>query len=424
MKCNRKLETLFQNKTIECNRSSLFDNSVDAKPPDFDFGCVEGMLLGVAIGDALGVTTEGMRPSARREKYGEIRDYIPNRHVNEARGFPSDDTQLTFWTLAQLIEDRGFVPENVARKFANSGRIYGIGSTVRRFLGNFKSGETWETCGPHSAGNGALMRIAPMLIPHLKSGGTGIWSNTALSAMMTHNDRAAISSAVAFVGMLWELLNMSSPPAKDWWIERYVSLAKDLEGEETRFRPRSRRIGDYRGPLWRFVEEKVSGANAEGLSVLEACNSWYSGAYLLETVPCVLYILMCHAQDPEEAIVRAVNDTKDNDTIAAIVGSAVGALHGRDAFPEQWIENLSGRTTGQDDGYIFELMDDAKATFWKEPPVINLDATQMDSDWIKYMDPNHPLRLPGETNAEFMKRNPIKDYLEGKIDRFGNQIVK
>ena len=41
--------------------------------------------------------------------------------------------------------------------------------------------------------------------------------------------------------------------------------------------------------------------------MLEACDDWYSGAYLLETVPSVLYILMRHAHDPEEAIVRAAS---------------------------------------------------------------------------------------------------------------------
>ncbi|HXH25319.1 MAG TPA: ADP-ribosylglycohydrolase family protein [Vicinamibacterales bacterium] len=51
-----------------------------------------------------------------------------------------------------------------------------------------------------------------------------------------------------------------------------------------------------------------------------------SRAYLVETVPCAVYILMRYGQDPEEAIVRAVNDTVDNDTTAAIVGAAVGAL--------------------------------------------------------------------------------------------------
>jgi len=102
------------------------------------------------------------------------------------------------------------------------------------------------------------------------------------------------------------------------------------------------------------------------MSVVDACNTWYSGAFLLETVPSVLFVLMSYAHDPEEAIVRAVNDTKDNDTIAAIVGAAVGALHGRKKMPDCWIENLSGRTTDRDDGHIFELIDAARSTFWQK----------------------------------------------------------
>ena len=58
--------------------------------------------------------------------------------------------------------------------------------------------------------------------------------------------------------------------------------------------------------------------------------------------------------------IRAVNDTKDNDTVAAIVGAAVGALHGKAALPGRWIENLSGRTTDCDDGRMFELLKAAR----------------------------------------------------------------
>ena len=81
-----------------------------------------------------------------------------------------------------------------------------------------------------------------------------------------------------------------------------------------------------------------------GASALEACDEWHSGAYLLETVPCALYILMRHGHDPEEAIVRAVNDAWDNDTVAAIVGAAVGALHGKAALPRRWVDGLLGRS--------------------------------------------------------------------------------
>ncbi len=122
----------------------------------------------------------------------------------------------------------------------------------------------------------------------------------------------------------------------------------------------------YQGPLWRFVETALEQAEQAGWNTLEACNRWYSGAYLLETVPCVLHILARHAADPEEAIVRAVNDTRDNDTVAAIVGAAVGALHGREALPQRWIDALAGRTGGHDDGKVFGLIADSRKVFWEE----------------------------------------------------------
>jgi ADP-ribosylglycohydrolase len=68
---------------------------------------------------------------------------------------------------------------------------------------------------------------------------------------------------------------------------------------------------------------------------------------------------MKHGRDLEEAIVRAVNDTWDNDTTAAIIGAAVGALHGKRAIPERWLKNLLGRTSYTDDGRVFGLLKEA-----------------------------------------------------------------
>jgi ADP-ribosylglycohydrolase len=354
---------LIRDNAIRIQRGAIFDTRVPPKPADFDFDKVEGMLLGVAIGDALGITTEGMLPSSRRDHFGEIRDYIPNRYVDEVRGFPSDDTQLTFWTLEQMIADGGFVPDHVASRFLRD-RIFGLGATVRGFLQNYRSGRPWYRSGPASAGNGALIRISPVLIPHLKNGGTDLWVDTALCAMMTHNDSCSISACVSFVAMLWDLLDMTAPPETQWWLERYVAVARDLE-DGTAYRPRGGQFREYKGPAWQFVQEKVSWAISQDLPVVDACNAWYSGAYLLETLPSVIYILMRYGHDPEEAIVRAVNDTKDSDTIAAVVGAAVGALHGRKALPKRWIDNLSGRTTDSDDGRIFELIEEAGNTFWQ-----------------------------------------------------------
>ena len=57
---------------------------------------------------------------------------------------------------------------------------------------------------------------------------------------------------------------------------------------------------------------------------------------------------------------RAVNDTRDNDTIAAIVGAAVGALHGEAALPVRWRQGLLGRTREADDGRVFELLEQSE----------------------------------------------------------------
>ena len=365
MRSNRQiLDDLFRGNKIDLCRGPTFDQPPAPLPDGFDFDKVEGMMLGLAIGDALGVTTEGRLPHRRRETYGTIRDYVPNKYVDVPIGFPSDDSQMAFWTLEQMLADGGFVPENVADCFCRR-RIFGIGAPFGNSSTTDRSGKPWHECGPKSAGNGALMRIAPVLIPHLKKPTTDLWVDTALAAMTTHNDAGSTAACVAFVTMLWQLLGMETPPEPQWWPATYVRVAKELEGE-TKYRPRSDNLADYEGPIWRFVEERVTEAYRDGTP-----PSWMPATVVLGgvspgNVPSVIYILMRHGDDLEEAIVRAVNDTKDNDTIAAIVGAAVGALHGRKRIPERWIKNLSGRTTDRDDGRIFELLDLARRKWWSE----------------------------------------------------------
>jgi ADP-ribosylglycohydrolase len=319
------------------------------------------MLLGLAIGDALGNTSEGMMPVGRRRRYGEVREYLPNPHAGgRAVGLPSDDTQLAFWTLEQLIEDGGYVPGNVARRLA-SGNIFGIGSAVREFVDRtLRQGLPWEEAGVASAGNGALMRIAPILVPHLRAPSSRLWADAALATMTTHNDAAAISASVAFVAVLWDVLAMRVAPGPGWWLARFSDVADRLEPAGSRYRARGGSFVGFDGRFADFVRVRVADAWRRELDVLTACNEWYSGAFLLETMPSVLYTLMRHGNDPVEALVRAVNDTKDNDTVAAIVGAAVGALHGSAAFPARWRDGLLGRTREDDDGRVFQLIEHAQ----------------------------------------------------------------
>ena len=163
--------------------------------------------------------------------------------------------------------------------------------------------------------------------------------------------------------MLWDLLAMDSPPAPEWWVATFSARAGEIETDE-RYSPRFGSQTAWAGSLSAYVEERVPPALSASASVREACARWGSGA-----VPAG-----DHAQrpvhprsacrgPPKKRSVRAVNDTWDNDTIAAIVGAAVGALHGRQALPERWITGLSGRTRDADDGHVFGLLEAARARF-------------------------------------------------------------
>ncbi len=328
---------------------------------------VRGMMLGLAVGDALGNLIEAMNPPQRRAKYGEITDYLPNPHAGgHCVGTPSDDTQLAFWTLESLIRHRSLDPHDLAATFCSS-HIYGIGYAMSAFVHAYRDqGRPWYEAGQPSAGNGALMRIAPVLLPHLPEPSQKLWEDVIVATALTHNDEAAVASSVGFIGLLCACLAWSSKqaPPPEWWLDTFLRYARPVESGEP-YEPRTRQI-EFRGSVSDFIERFVRPAVRDRTPVLEACERWYSAAYLLETVPAALLILATHGHDPEAAIVRAVNDTRDNDTVAAIVGAAVGALHGETAVPERWRDNLLGRTRAHDDGHVFELLDEALRVF---PPI-------------------------------------------------------
>jgi ADP-ribosyl-[dinitrogen reductase] hydrolase len=320
---------------------------------------VRGMLLGLAIGDALGNTSEGLSAAEREARFGEIRDYLPNEHVNGTRvGLPSDDTQLAFWTLESVLDHGTLDPGDLAERFA-SRRIFGIGKSVQQFLHNRQQGITpWYRCGAPSAGNGALMRIAPIVLLHPDGTGPGLWLDTALASIVTHRDAASVAACVAFTDLLTRLLRLPAPPTAEWIIGTFVGTVRQVCTDEA-YRPRGGLLADREGSFPDCLDRALGEAARQHWTTRQACDAWGSGAYLLETVPSVLWILANHVHDPEEAIVRAVNDTGDNDTVASIVGAAIGALHGMQALPASWRAGLLGRTGTSDDGVVFRLIEAA-----------------------------------------------------------------
>jgi ADP-ribosylglycohydrolase len=322
------------------------------------------MLLCTAIGDALGNRTESMLPHEREAQYGRITGYLPSRYAGgEPAGTPSDDTQLTFRAVEQLLADGALDPDELAFRIANE-RIFGIARATRDFCNALRTGAPWWEATQYSGGNGALMRIAPTVLPFLRTGGSGIWTDTAISTAVTHNHPLAIASSVAWVALLWRLLNGDVPERGEEWLDTYLEVLRVLEsGQQYETRVTSGPLQHWRGSLSQLLDRDVRDAIAHRTAVRTAAQRWFSGAFLLETVPCVLHILAQHGHDPHEAMLVAVNDTRDNDTIAAIVGAAMGAAHGYGWLPEEWMNRLLGRVNGDDDGKVFALIDEAVARF-------------------------------------------------------------
>ena len=98
---------LISQERLDIEWSSLFDTEPTWNGPVSN-DKLRGMLLGLAIGDALGNTSESLIPVRRSKHHGEIRDYLENWYASgKSVGLPSDDTQMAFWTLESILEHGG-----------------------------------------------------------------------------------------------------------------------------------------------------------------------------------------------------------------------------------------------------------------------------------------------------------------------------
>ncbi|WP_241208929.1 ADP-ribosylglycohydrolase family protein [Saccharolobus islandicus] len=114
--------------------------------------------------------------------------------------------------------------------------------------------------------------------------------------------------------------------------------------------------------LYELLTREIDKALKRDEDTLTFCERVGSEAYLGETLPCVLFIVKKFRENPQRAILEAVNYTWDSDTIASIVGAIMGAIYGKSAFRKEWIDGLSGRLLiNGKDGVIFEMIDEVKS---------------------------------------------------------------
>jgi ADP-ribosyl-[dinitrogen reductase] hydrolase len=89
------LERLWADGQMPIRRAPQFDRVPHGTVPNWNR--VEGMLLGLAIGDALGNTSEGLSTQQRSELVGEVRDYRPTPLARSHPRMASSRQEAASW---------------------------------------------------------------------------------------------------------------------------------------------------------------------------------------------------------------------------------------------------------------------------------------------------------------------------------------
>jgi ADP-ribosylglycohydrolase len=286
-----------------------------------------GALIGLATGDALGTTLEFKPPGT----FEPITDMVGGGPFRLDPGQWTDDTSMALCLAESLIECDGFDAIDQLSRYlrwkrdghhSSIGRCFDIGGTVRKALATFERyGEPWSgSTDEHSAGNGSLMRLAPVPLFFAADPETAI-ARAADSSRTTHGAWEAIDACRYFAGLIVgavqgktkdELLAPLFTPIDGLWARE--PLAAEI---------RSIAVGSFakrNPPEIRGTRYVVASLEA-ALWAFSKSTSFEDGALL------------------------AVNLGNDADTTGAVYGQIAGAYYGVEAIPCKWRNRLAGLHT-------------------------------------------------------------------------------
>lgn len=303
---------------------------------------VLGALVGVAVGDAMGMPAELLPWEKIEEIYGEIDDFVKPSDDNLIttgfkRGQVTDDTLQTIVIAKSIIENNGeIVPKDIAEKIIlwaeeeqKKGRKF-IGPSTKKAFDAIKKGEPLEKAGKNGTTNGGAMRIVPVGIISYKSEDDELIQNVALACMPTHNTDVAISAAAAVAKAVscgirgetdvQEILRSSILAAEKAKQKGYKTISPSV----------AKRI--------RLALEIVDSVRDERKALRELYDVIGAGFFAAESIPTALALVYLSQADPVKCAKIAANIGGDTDTIGSMSCGICGAIRGIDAFPESYID--------------------------------------------------------------------------------------
>ena len=285
--------------------------------------CYRGCLLGLAAGDAVGTTLEFKPPGS----FVPIEDIVGGGPFGLAPGQWTDDTSMALCLAESLIERQGFDPIDQSERYvrwyregylSSTGRCFDIGDTTRSALVRFeRTREPYSgSADPMSAGNGSIMRLAPVPLAYARRPREAI-ERSGESSRTTHGAPVAVD-ACRYLGALIvgavngvgreELLSERYTPISGYWEEH----------------PLSPEIDEIAAGSFKHREPpQIKGKG-----------------YVVKSLEAALWAF--HRSDTfREGCLLAVNLGDDADTTGAVYGQLAGSFWGEKGIPESWRAKLA-----------------------------------------------------------------------------------
>ena len=280
-----------------------------------------GALLGLAAGDAVGTTVEFMPPGSFRL----LTDMVGGGPFMLKLGEWTDDTSMALCLAASLVECNKFEPHDQMMRYcrwwhdgymSSNGRCFDIGNTVSAALRRFKitrkpySGST----SPRSAGNGSIMRLAPVPMFFFSNHAAAVHFSGE-SSRTTHGAAECVDACRLFGSMIVKALSGQSK------VEILFGEPFPFELDASPLSPKIQAIAN--GMYRTKSDEAISGSG-----------------YVVESLEAALWCFY-QTDNFRDAILTAANLGDDADTTAAVCGQIAGAFYGESGIPEHWRRQLA-----------------------------------------------------------------------------------
>ncbi|KAF0811594.1 ADP-ribosyl-[dinitrogen reductase] glycohydrolase [Andreprevotia sp. IGB-42] len=273
-----------------------------------------GCLLGLACGDAVGTTVE----FSPRGTFAPVTDMVGGGPFDLPAGAWTDDCSMALCLVHSLLHRHGFNAEDQMNRYCNwasygymssTGECFDIGMTVARALQRYRSsGDPFSgSIEPDTAGNGSLMRLAPVPMYFFENPAQVI-RYAGESARTTHGAEEAIECTRLFAAQLRAGL---------------AGESKETILFGTGYKAIAKKVVPLAAGDWRD----------------KSINEIRGNGYVVDSLEAALWCFW-HTTDFESAILAAANLGDDADTTAAICGQIAGAHYGVKAIPLHWLSRL------------------------------------------------------------------------------------